>query len=231
MNLSVVIPSKTASNLKTCISAIRHREPGVRIIVVDDGICAIDRIQLSFVENEGIAELDPMHIEWVEGIAPFIFARNCNLGIDAAGDDDVVLLNDDAVLFTDHGFSEMQRVADAHPEFGVVGATTNITGQVLQQPSNVGLRVVPHFAFVCVLIPRLTIKRIGKLDERYCLDYGVEDRDYCEAVNRAGMKCGVFDFCYVDHASLRSTYRGDPYASRSYTRNAELFHQKWGVPA
>ena len=34
----------------------------------------------------------------LEGVKPFIFARNCNLGIRAAGSDDVVLLNDDALL-------------------------------------------------------------------------------------------------------------------------------------
>jgi GT2 family glycosyltransferase len=68
---------------------------------------------------------------------------------------------------------------------------------------------------------------VGYLDERYCLDYGVEDRDYCEAVNRAGLKVGVSDWCYVDHGSLTSSFRGDPKAPRSFARNLELFKQKW----
>jgi hypothetical protein len=104
----------------------------------------------------------------------------------------------------------MQRAADLHPEYGVIGAVTNVTGQPLQQPHGIGLREVPHIAFVCVLIPRRTIDQVGLLDERYCLDYGVEDLDYCEACRRAGLKVGVFDHCYVDHGRLKSSFRGDP---------------------
>ena len=37
---------------------------------------------------------------------PFVFARNVNLGIEAAGDADVILMNDDATqLRTPYGFT------------------------------------------------------------------------------------------------------------------------------
>lgn len=214
--LSVIIPSRTLSNLVPCIQAVRSNEPDARIIVVDDGI-----------ENRPAAGDGLMY---VNGIKPFIFARNINIGIVQAGSDDVVLLNDDALLKTDAGFSLLQRSAEANPDYGIIGSTTNVTGQPLQQQKNIGLRPVPHFAFVCVLIPRRTIDRVGLLDERYAIDYGVEDRDYCEAVTRAGLKVGVHDHCFVDHGSLVSTFRGDPRTPKSFQKNWELFLQKWGRP-
>ncbi len=217
MNLTVVIPSKTASNLFPCVEAVRRHEPEARIVIVDDT-----------PDHSLVAAPNWMPAVTVEGVKPFIYARNCNLGIRTAGSDDVILLNDDALLESAGGFAAMQRAAELHPEYGVLGAVTNVTGQPLQRPQGIGLREVPHIAFVCVLIPRRTIDRVGLLDERYCLDYGVEDLDYCEATRRAGLKVGVFDPCFVDHGRLISSFRGDPSAPRSFARNKALFDDKWG---
>jgi GT2 family glycosyltransferase len=218
-NLSVIIPSRTLSNLTPCAEAVARHEESV------DTIVAWDRSN----GNEWLPPTPDYRVREVE--TPFIYARNCNIGMACAGDNDVILLNDDALLRTPDGFTAMQRQAQEHPEFGIIGAVTNVTGQPLQQPQGIGLREVEHFAFVCVLIPRRTINAVGLLDERYCLDYGVEDRDYCEAVRRMGLKCGVYDHCFVDHSQLKSTFRGEPTASRSYARNWSLFCQKWGMSA
>lgn len=225
MAFSIIIPSKTASNLVPCIQAIARNEPDLspeKIIVVDDGVDLTD------------AEKAASGCWFVQGVKPFVFARNCNIGIRAAGTDDVILLNDDALLQDRGGFTKIAQIvelgrAGALDDIGIIGATTNLTGQPLQWRQDVGLRVVPHFAFICVYIPRRTIDRVGMLDERYCIDYGVEDLDYCEAVNRAGLKCAVYDGCYVDHGSLVSSFRGDPKTPRSFSENYKLFQQKWGI--
>ena len=96
------------------------------------------------------------------------------------------------------------------------------------------MRIVPHIAFVCVLIPARTRAILseysdGLLDECYCLDYGVEDRDYCEQVNRAGMQVAVHDGCFVDHSKLVSSFRGDPKQPKSFAQNYALFKAKWGI--
>jgi GT2 family glycosyltransferase len=217
MSLSVIIPSKTASNLIPCVEAVRRHEPEARTVIVDD------TPDLSFLSS-----LKWMPAVVVEGAKPFIYARNCNIGIRTVGTDDVILLNDDALLESEGGLTAMQRAGELHQEYGVIGAVTNVTGQPLQRPHGIGLREVPHIAFVCVLIPRRTIDRVGLLDERYCLDYGVEDLDYCETSRRAGLKVGVFDHCYVDHGRLTSSFRGDPSTPRSFARNMSLFDAKWG---
>lgn len=218
-NLTVVIPSRTMSNLVPCIEAVRRMDDCDIVVIWD-------------ASNGDAYQPQANGCLVLETRERFIYARNCNLGIGLAGNqNDVILLNDDALLITEGGFTAMQRRAERHPEFGIIGAVTNVTGQPLQQPHGIGLRAVEHFAFVCVLIPRRTIETVGLLDERYCIDYGVEDRDYCEAVNRAGLKCGVYDHCYVDHASLTSSFRGKPHAARSFAQNWSLFCQKWGMPA
>jgi hypothetical protein len=141
-----------------------------------------------------------------------------------------VILNDDAILKTPGGFSLLQKAAEAHPEYGVIAATTNIVGNINQQPRGIGLREDPAMVcFVCVLIPRRTIDKVGLLDERYCLDYGCEDGDYCESVRRAGLKIGIHDGCFVDHGSLRSSFRGDPTAPKAFAQNQRLFNEKWGI--
>lgn len=212
-----MIPSRTASNFLACAEAVRRNEPEAKILLIDDGI------DLSWLPRPDL----PFY--GIEAEQPFIFARNVNLGIKEAGDDDCIILNDDALLETPGGFSLLQKAAEEHPEYGIIGATTNVTGQPLQYRQNIGLREVPHIAFVCVYVPRRTIEKVGLLDERYCLDYGVEDRDYCEMVTRAGLKVGVHDGCYVDHGSLVSTFRGDPRAPKSFAKNLQLYREKWGL--
>jgi GT2 family glycosyltransferase len=217
-DISVVIPSRSLENLVRCVEEVRRREPGMRVIWVDDRD-----------EHRGRPNSRLFEVERIEGIKPFIFARNVNLGIVAAGDDDVVVLNDDALLSSPGGFRLLQHEAERDRLIGIIGATTDVTGQPLQYQQAVGLRRVPHFAFVCVFIPRRTIKRIGMLDERYSLDYGCEDRDYCQIVESCGYRCYVHDGCFVDHSSMTSSYRGHPLAPRDFSKNKILFDQKWGA--
>lgn len=225
MSYSVIIPSKDSRNLVACYYAIRgDSQEECRIIVVDDG--------LSF------ETFDPVRSEWIssaefiKGVKPFLFSRNVNLGIRAAGTDDVILLNDDALLKTPGGFAKLARFADEHPDIGVVAPATNVTGQRLQwltYRTPEGFRFVNDVPYVCVYIPRRTLDKVGLLDERYCLDYGVEDRDHCEAINRAGLKVAILYDVFVDHGSLHSSFRGDPRQPKSFAKNYALFKAKWGI--
>lgn len=231
MMFSVVAPSKTASNLVPCVAAIRSEEPALgpsRIIIVDDGLgergVSWDAIGCTVIPNERRG-------------GQFVFSAAINVGIREALKDSsihgIVATNDDALLESPGGFSLLAAEAEAHPEYGIIGATTNKTGQPLQwrrTGEGSGLRTVPHIAFVCVYIPRRTLETVGLLDERYCLPgkYGCEDLDYCEAVTRAGLKVGVHDGCFVDHASLTSSFRGDPSAPGDFLPHLELCIAKWG---
>jgi GT2 family glycosyltransferase len=219
-NLTVIIPSRDRANAIPCLSAVRECEPDVWRIVIDDGV--------NF-PAEGGSPFDGLYEMVIPGIKPFIYSRNCNLGMTCGGDSDVILLNDDALLQTPGGFTAMQRQAEEHPEFGIIGAVTNIVGNKNQFPQAVGLREDPRMVcFVCVFIPRRTIDRVGLLDEEF-VGYGFDDDSYCLRIRRAGLKIGIYDGCFVDHGSLRSTFRGDPRKPADLRENSAIFKSKYGA--
>jgi GT2 family glycosyltransferase len=195
-HLSIVIPSRNAANLLACVGALKHCERDFNLVIVDDGIVWPNGEWKMFVTSGA---------KVIPGKEPFIFSRNANQGIRAAGEDDVILMNDDALLETPGGFTAMQRYAWEHPPCGLLSAKTN--------RCNHGLPF--SLSFVCVLIPRWTVDLIGFLDERFTghidgeMVYGGEDDDYSYRARQAGLTIGVFNECVVDHSKLKSTFRPD----------------------
>ena len=195
----IVILSARAENLVPCVRAIRAQEPDLpadHVVVVDDGARETAEPQLPGVH-------------WERGVKPFVFARNANIGIRAA-QSDVVLLNDDALLQTPRGLTRMVEAARARPDFGVVAAAVDgVVGNARQHrhPDLTGMHEEPHaLMFVCVLLPRVVVDRVGLLDERF-VGYGYEDNDYSDRVRAAGLKLGIWHDCVVEHGSLHSTFR------------------------
>jgi hypothetical protein len=234
--LSVIIPSRTESNLRTCVSAIRAAGETCRIIVVDDLHDSV-----AYCEGGSVIKslCDMMNLDWWIGMKPFIFARNVNIGIRAAGTDDVVLCNDDALLESPRGFTRMQEACPE--EYGAISATSDVVGNPAQhrRPGD-ALRICgdtpgnsfPAVAFVCVFIPRCIIDQIGLLDERFGgitgegkRIYGSDDIDYCRRLHARGFKIGIADFCYVNHSRLTSTFRSAPHDVQAAR---DLYLKKWG---
>lgn len=227
MAFSVVIPSRNAENLVPCVRAIRDADETCRIIVVDDGIVWPGDLckYLDAMTYQGVA--------FVHGVKPFCFARNVNIGIAASGDDDVIVLNDDALLKTPQGFSLLASCVRGSG-YGLVASACNTVGNENQfRRSNDRIRDEPRMVcFVCVYIPRSTINMLIDLDG-YALDerfvgYGLDDDDFCLRVRNAGLKLGVFDGCFVDHSSLTSSFRGAAGAGGNFDSNLALFIEKWG---
>lgn len=129
MSFSIVIPSRSPANLVPCIRAIRAAGERARIIVVDDMPYPLPR---GFNWHESGLDLSRDLV--VTGRDPFVFARNVNLGIEAAGDDDVILLNDDALLQTPGGFTALSNMAML-PAYGVISSACNNVGNVRQHIS------------------------------------------------------------------------------------------------
>ncbi len=218
MTFHVVILSAQASNLVPCVRAVLANEPEMPpgcIIVVDDG-----------ARQEAEAQLPG--IRWVPGIKPFIFARNANLGIRAAGTD-VILLNDDAQLITPRGFTQLSQLAQGRPGLGVCSA--GIRGVIgnPQQIATPHARLRPSkrtLAFVCTYISKAVYDQIGPLDERFD-GYGFEDNDYCDRVRAAGLQLAIWDGCVVDHSGARpSTFRTRRDLNALFQHNYQLYRAK-----
>ena len=230
MAYTILIPSRNIDNLLACIKAVRAAGETGRVIVLWD-----DGFELPMMQRR--RELEALDVMILHCDTPFGFARNCNIGIRAAAPDGVVLLNDDALLDWACGFFVLQ-CFDFLGKWGVAGATTNVTGHRQQMRLGVfgqacGMREVQRIAFVCVYIPRLTLDTVGLLDERFCGPgvYGGEDVDYCLRVQQAGLKVGVSDLCFVDHAKLKSTFRGahpTNGAPGDIRESNRIGREKWG---
>jgi glycosyltransferase involved in cell wall biosynthesis/GT2 family glycosyltransferase len=208
----IIIPSKTQSNLQACLNALFEKEPGLRpedVIVVDDGV-----------------QRPHPAVQMISGTKPFVFARNVNLGLRAAGAADAVVLNDDTTLETVEGLSDLVAEARRHPEYGVVCPALTRAFIPEQMKQGGGLReIVPRAAFVGVYIPSTTRRKLGLLDERFT-GYGWDDDDYCRRVREAGLKVGVYDGCVLDHGTLPSTFRAQPF-EEAMKFNQRLYEAKW----
>lgn len=227
MSYTIIIPSKNDVNLYACMKRLREMGERGGVIVVDDGL-----------HDAPADDVTPWML--VNGDKPFIFSRNVNIGIREAGRNDVVLLNDDALLGTWQGFNSLARQIGSHPEYGAVcpgfnlgGCRhTNLVNQQRQHIANEPTMLI----FACCYIPRTTIDRVGLLDERFGLNaggpgargYGLEDDDYSLRIRQAGLKLGVYDGVIVNHTTLRSTFRHDPEHPADVRMHEELFRQKHG---
>jgi GT2 family glycosyltransferase len=216
--INAVIPSKTPDNMRAAVQSIRNHEPiNMGVYVIDDGLnCETAAIRASFLA----------------GAKPFVFSRNCNMGLREAfdaGAHGVFLMNDDATLETPGGFTALAGVAAEHPGYGLVSAAIrHDIGNLRQRPQGNGLREEPNMVcFVCVYIPRKTWETVGPLDERFTA-YGWDDTDYCRRVRNAGLKIGIFDGCHVEHGKLQSSFRPGNRAVNVYNDSARAYLAKHG---
>lgn len=207
---SVIIPSKHLSNLVQCVQALRVKNHNAisRLIIIDDSDS--EDIKNYCLENE---------LKRIKGIKPFCYARNCNLGIQSTIDD-IILLNDDAILETYLGLDMLALFAQnyAYAKLGlVVPLITGITGSPEQRnydwryvsATKMQIAKAAMLSFICVYIPRKVIDLIGLLNEEFegAKVYGGEDDAYCFRVRQAGFDLGVFQGCVFEHESVPSTFR------------------------
>lgn len=239
MAFSIIIPSRNIDNLKACVGAIRACGETAQIIVVWDRDQPYDGDQAKVYEVQ--CAMDDIEGQKggatavFQGECPFIFSRNINFGIRAVNTDDVLLLNDDALLVGGHGFSRMAEAAERHQYVGVwsaavMGKAVNpVHVHVPTYSQLIAFRTVRHMVpFVAVYIRRAVIDKVGLLEERFCgtvaveshgsmgfqrerqIDvYGGEDDDYCYRVRQAGLKIAVHNRCVVEHGTLPSKFRPD----------------------
>jgi hypothetical protein len=203
---TVVIPSKNADNVDYAVGALRARGETCRVIVVDDGVTR---------------KRDDC--EYVPGVKPFVFSRNVNIGIAAAGDDDVIIHGDDGAL-QGGNFAELYRPWSIVSP-GIWPAVGN-----RRQLAGTGRGWVAEdrmLCFVAVYIPREVLRAVGPMDERY-IEYGLDDDDYCwTARTQHGVALWINMDVVVDHGLVKSQFR-DLQPHPTFLPNMKRFMEKWG---
>lgn len=199
---------------------MNYWEPKVRKIVV----------------TSGTAKFDAPGWEVLPGIEPFCFGRNANVGIRAAGLNDILLLNDD-VRLSGPIIRALKETAHRHEHVGILAPQVN--GGCGNTTQKVGARIdgdvaypTQRLAFIAIYIKHSTIARVGLFDERFT-GYGCEDTDFCYRVERAGLKSAVTPNATVMHghgvASSSSFRRKMTPAQQteSMMRMRDMLEAKW----
>jgi glycosyltransferase involved in cell wall biosynthesis len=207
-----IVPSRKPENARACVASIRASGWKGEIVIVDDGA------------RDGAGDLP---VTWMDGVRPFCYARNVNIGLRYAAGRDVIIMGDDVEVVTRGGLDKLLGLACAG-NWGVLAAA--VIGPVKWGPQRWrsgmrGWRVVRDVAFVCVALPARTIARVGLLDEQFEGGYGFDDTDYCVRIARAGMRCGVTYEVIVRHAANRATYER---RIEDLEAHARIFERKWG---
>lgn len=225
----IVIPNHYPHLAEQFISSIRatHKQ-------MPDVVVVRDRHDATF--GEGIKVID--------GIEPFIFARNANIGIQYFASRNVFLCNDDLECVIDDFFPKMAKIASRYPKCGifsplVMGGIGNEMQQYYRKdemwagkPSEVAVMSTMHFP--CVMVMRRMIHRIGLMDESFA-GYGWDDIDYCIRAIRAGFDTMITQQLYIKHGDGgEGVHKGKNY-SLSFVRedlnnlSVDHFNRKYGT--
>lgn len=217
--VSIVTLSRFDDLLQSLTASIGVYEPEARRILVHDA--------------PGTTP-PPPYWDVVRGISPFVYARNANLGIKAAGQDDVLLVNDDVRFTAPGGIAELQRLAYTYPDFGILAPSViGEIGNALQRKDARNDELIDsqtRLCFVCVYLKRQVLRHLGPLCEEFTA-YGGDDSDYCLRAKRAGYKLGITRRVVVEHGGSTSFRRLLPEEERvkqMATMNA-ILREKYGT--
>jgi len=207
---TIVVPSRYADIFEACRSSLAQFAPSAPKILVRDGV--------------GIA--DPEGWKVIQGPpGDFCYARNVNLGIQACSGD-VLLMNDDC-QFTQAGTLEaLAGIFALRPDIGILSSSVDgvangvYAREAIQETKG-------YLSFVCVLIRRAVINKVGLLDERYTA-YGSEDVDMCRRAQMAGFTLASTSLVTVEHKHASSSYKREEYLEQKRAESARIYLEKWG---
>jgi GT2 family glycosyltransferase len=195
------------------VGSIQRAHPQLdtrKVIVVDDGVSDRNHFPV---------------MTWIQGIKPFIYARNVNLGIKAT-EDDIVIMGDDVLVKTPRAFDLLSEHDAAIVSPSIDGPVGNI------EQSNLGNETVREstieLAFICVYITREWWDRIGPLDEDFRY-YGGEDVDWCWRALDAGGRLLIDGRVVVQHNApgMPSAYRSQRGLKKLNDAAIDLLDKKW----
>ena len=176
------------------------------------------------------------------------FPKAVNQGILEAQGDYVLPLNNDIVV-TEGWLDRMVEIAEKHPEVAIVGPISNsVSGRQLDKNAkyesipemhkyatkirkeNKGqLFEFPRVAFLCTLIKKEVIDKIGGLDERYSPG-NFEDDDFCLRAQMAGYKTVMATDVFIHHyGSVSFKADGESQYAKRIATNKQKFVDKWGA--
>ena len=215
---TIVIPSRYPDIFGPCQKSIDKFAPKEKKILVRDG---------HSIES-------PQDWKTIQATETFCYARNVNLGMKEA-DGDVLLCNDDVLFTKPRTLETLQAILSRYPQIGIV--SPHIDGKVGEYWQGHATDIVHYtdvrLCFVCVLIRKEVVEKVGLLDERFTGGYGYDDCDYCRRVVNAGYRLAVTGRTTVIHGHIdgdwSTSYRREPQTLNQLDKIAgQQYFDKWG---
>ncbi len=176
------------------------------------------------------------------------FPKGINIGLKEAKGKFIIVVNNDIVV-TNGWLERMIAIAESDPRIGLVGPVSNlVSGMQLDENSKYGtieemhnyaakvkqknegvIFEFPRIAFLCTLIKKEVIEKIGGLDERFSPG-NFEDDDYCLRAQKADFKTVIAKDVFIHHFGSKSfTADGLEKYKTTLETNQKIFIDKWGA--
>ncbi len=203
--LLIVVLSRYPDIFEGCYQTLAKHEPDCDKVLVRDG----DLISLSR-EDEDMSWV----MDWtiLQGLSPFIYARNLNLAWNSFQEYDILLIGDD-IRFETPFVEALQTVAYSDPAVGV--STVQLWGQS---------------PYVCGYFKRSVIEAVGLMDERFT-GYGKDDNDWCRRMEALGYRTQPTELVKASHGGGTSFLRRAKELGTSMEalcdENNALYDEKW----
>lgn len=225
---------------KKCLSSIlQYSNSSYEIILVDNnsGDDTVRNIKKDFPE-----------VRLIENNQNIGFPKAVNQAIQNTIGDYILLLNNDTIV-TQGWLERLIEVAESDNSIGIVGPISNEVSGVqkdieanyktidemhlyatsVREKNKNKIIQFPRVAFLCTLIKKEVIDKIGGLDERFSPG-NFEDDDFCLRAQLAGYKTVIAHDVFIHHYGSKS-FKADgekKYIERLKT-NHKIFVDKWGA--
>jgi GT2 family glycosyltransferase len=247
--VSVIIPTRDRADLlSVCLTGLfeKTRHDGLDVIVIDNESCQPDTLQLfSRYENAGLIRRIPLP-------GPFNFAKACNVGVNAAEHDLIMLLNNDVdplhAEWLDRMIVELddERVGACGPlllfrdGFVQQAGITLGAGSVARHSFHFrdpegdedrGLislrREISAVTAACLLTRKQLWINVGGMNE-HKLSVAFNDVDYCLKLGVSGKKIIWTPHARLTHLESVSRLADDtPEKQRRFAAEEQYMHEQW----
>ncbi len=243
LKLSVIVPvfNQLDYTQKFLDSLLKTSNMQFETIIIDNASDAETEKYLKELEDSNIIQL-------IRNEKNLGFPVAVNQGITASSGEFILIANNDIIL-TDGCLEKLIEVAESDSSVGIVGPISNevsgfqkdndakyetidemhLYASDLAEKNTGELIIFPRVAFLCTLIKREVIEKIGGLDERFSPG-NYEDDDFCLRNQLAGYKTAIAKGIFVHHFGSKSfKSNGTKSYSEILHKNRQKFIDKWGA--
>ena len=224
------------------IESIFNYTEDFELIIVDNNSTDGTRAYLNKLKNKH------SNIKVILNGENYGFPKAINQALNIANGKFIVLTNND-IIVTQNWLDKLVSVAESDDNIGIVGPISNFVSGVqldqnakynsieqmhkysdkVSQQNKGEKKEFPRVAFLCTLIKKEVIDKIGGLDERFSPG-NFEDDDFCLRAQLAGFKTVIAKDVFIHHyGSVSFKAKGENEYAKRLETNKNIFIQKWGT--